>query len=85
MLEEGLPTLTALLRSSLVSPATLASLAVVGDAATDGLARARTTGTTVTGPLSALKALKDPEVARGVGVLIEVARALGRRVATTPR
>jgi hypothetical protein len=74
------PAITALLESSMLSPETVAVLAIVGDAMADGAARARQDGTRVSGLRSTFKALRDPEVARGLGLMAEIAKALGRRI-----
>ena len=61
-------------------PETVQLLSDVSDAATEGVARARANDTRVTGAFAALKTLKDPEVQRGLGVLVEISRSLGRRM-----
>ena len=75
------PALNAVLQSSMVKPETIALLSLVSDAATEGAERARIDRTEV-GPMGAVKALRDPEVQRGLGLVIEIARSLGRRVGT---
>lgn len=74
------PLLSQILDSSMARPETVQLLSDVSDAATEGVARARADDTRVTGALSALKTLKDPEVQRGLGILVEISRALGRRL-----
>lgn len=74
------PTLSAVLNSSMASPETIALLSLVADAADEGVSNARRNQTEVGGVIAAAKALKDPDVARGLGVVIEIARSLGRRM-----
>ena len=49
-----------------------------------GAERARADGTSVLGLRAALRLLKDPEVGRGLGLVAEIARALGRRIDEAP-
>jgi len=74
------PLLAQILDSSMARPETVQLLSDVSDAATEGVARARANDTRVTGALAALKTLKDPEVQRGLGVVVEISRSLGRRM-----
>lgn len=74
------PLLAQILDSSMARPETVQLLSEVSDAATEGVARARADDTRVTGAFAALKTLKDPEVQRGLGVLVEISRSLGRRM-----
>ncbi|MEM9042322.1 MAG: DUF1641 domain-containing protein [Actinomycetota bacterium] len=74
------PALSAVLSSAMVRPDTIELLSLVSEAATEGAERARTNQTEVGGPIAALKSLKDPNVARGLGLVIEIARSLGRRM-----
>ena len=74
------PLLAQILDSSMARPETVQLLSDVSDAATEGVARARANDTRVTGAFAALKTLKDPEVQRGLGVLVEISRSLGRRM-----
>ncbi|MHB8294712.1 MAG: DUF1641 domain-containing protein [Acidimicrobiales bacterium] len=80
VLSESLPTLTSALRSPIVSPESVAVVSMLSEAAAEGMARARRADARVTGVLGAVRALKDPDVGRGMGLLIEVAKSLGRRV-----
>lgn len=68
----------ALLDSGMFNRDVVTLLGRFATAFVSGAEAARRDGTTVNGALSALRALKDPEVARGLGLLLEVARALGR-------
>ena len=74
------PLLAQVLDSSMARPETIQLLSDVSDAATEGAARARANDTRVTGAYAAVKMLKDPEVQRGLGVLVEISRSLGRRM-----
>ena len=74
------PLLAQVLDSSMARPETIQLLSDVSDAATEGAARARANDTRVTGAFAAVKMLKDPDVQRGLGVLIELSRSLGRRM-----
>ncbi len=71
---------TALLDSGMLSRDVVDLLGRLAGALVEGEAAARRNGTTVSGPIAALRSLKDPEVGRGLGLLVEVARALGRTV-----
>lgn len=77
-LTSSAPALTQLLDSSMTDPATISTLADLASAATTGAAAARTNKTTVDGVRGAYRALKDPDVQAGLGVLIEIAGAIGR-------
>lgn len=74
------PVLEHVLASSMVKGETIDVLSLLGEAATEGMAKARAADTRVTGIRGALKLLHDPEIQRGLGVLVEISRALGRRV-----
>lgn len=75
------PVITEVLQSEMVSSETVEVLSLVGDAAAEGAARARESKTSIQGIRATMKLLKDPEVGRGLGLLVEIARALGRRLA----
>ncbi|MBW0116772.1 DUF1641 domain-containing protein [Pseudonocardia sp. KRD-169] len=75
-LAESGPALTELL-GPLSEPHTVAALGTLAGALGDAQRSARTAPPA--GALSLLRALRDPDVSRGVGFLLEVARALGRR------
>jgi hypothetical protein len=74
------PALERVLNSKMVEADTIELLSTVSEAATEGVARARAEGTRVGGPISAVRAMRDDDVQRGLGVLIEISRALGRRL-----
>jgi hypothetical protein len=75
------PLLAQILDSSMARPETVQLLSDVSEAATEGAARARAEDTRVAGGFGALKSLRDPDVQRGLGVLVEIARSLGRHTA----
>lgn len=79
-LASAAPALQAVLDSSMLQPDTIALLSMLSDAATTGAASATAQGTRVTGLLSARRTLKDPDVQRGIGMFIEISRAIGRRL-----
>ena len=73
--------IAAVLDSSMFKPEMVELLALVSDAATEGAERARTSAASVNGLRAALRALRDPEVGRGLGMLVEVSKSLGRHLA----
>lgn len=75
------PVLDALLDSAMVRPETIALLSDVSEAATEGVATAKANDARVGGIRSLLGTLRDEDVQRGLGVLVEISRALGRRMA----
>lgn len=83
-LVEAAPALRSVLNSAMTRPETIALLAMMSEAATEGVERARANDTRVKGALGAMRTLKEPEVQRGLGMMIEVARALGRRLDAAP-
>ncbi len=74
------PVLEHVLGSAMVKGETIDVLSLLSEAATEGAAKARTADTRVTGIRGAVKLLHDPEIQKGLGVLVEIAKALGRRV-----
>jgi len=68
----------ALLDSGMLSRDVVTLLGQFAQAFVTGAENARARRTSVSGPLAAIRALKDPEVARGFGLLVEVSRALGK-------
>lgn len=74
------PVLGHLLNSSMTYPETIDLLGMMSEAAVEGVTAAKANGTTVSGVRGAMKAMKDPEVQKGLGLMLEIARALGRRV-----
>lgn len=79
-LVEAAPALRLVLNSAMTEPATIELLSLVSEAAVEGAETARANETVVKGPFAALRTLKDPEVQRGLGMLVEISRALGRRL-----
>ena len=78
------PVITDVLGSAMVTAETVALLSLVTEAAAEGAERARTSETSVIGLRAAVRLLKDPEVGRGLGFIVEVARALGRGIGSGP-
>jgi Protein of unknown function (DUF1641) len=74
------PALGELLSGPLGDPATVRALSRLAAALTEGEQRAAARPGGPTGVLSLLRTLKDAEVSRGLGYLVEVARALGRHL-----
>jgi hypothetical protein len=71
------PALNTLLTSGLTDPAAAQVLASLGDSLADGKAGA---ANPPKGLYGLYKATKDPDVARGLGFLLAVAKSFGRRV-----
>ena len=71
------PALTSLLDSKLAEPTTIDALGTLAGAVAEGLAAPAVARKP--GALGLLGVLKDPDTARGLDVLLGVARALGRR------
>jgi uncharacterized protein YjgD (DUF1641 family) len=63
----------------LTSPALVRTLHMVSEASRDGFET--TSPVTITGPVSVLRALRDPDVARGLSFFVTVARSIGRQLA----
>ena len=68
----------ALLESGMLSREVVTLLGELADALVKGAEQAKIRRTTAGGVLPLLRALKDPDVGRGLGLLIEVSRALGK-------
>ena len=79
-LSAATPLLRQILDSKMASSETIELLSLVSEAATEGVENARRSDSEITGVFSAAKTLRDPEVQRGLGVVVEIARSLGRRV-----
>jgi uncharacterized protein YjgD (DUF1641 family) len=69
---------TALLDSGMLNKDVVDLLGRLAQALLVGAEAAKANGTSVNGLFPALRALKDPDVGRGLGFLIEVSRALGK-------
>lgn len=74
------PALTRITESAMVHPETIDLLSMISEASTEGARNARAKEPEITGLISAAKTLRDPEVQRGLGFVIEIARSLGRRM-----
>ena len=79
-IKAGLPTVNKLLQSGIVNDQMIDILRMVGESAVEGTQNAEANGTTVKGLRGTMKALKEPEVARGMGLLVEIAKALGKKL-----
>jgi uncharacterized protein DUF1641 len=75
------PTLKALLHSGITDPATVRLLADAGDALVEGKAAADQNPRGPRGVFALVRVTKDPDVSRGLGLLIQVARAFGKKLA----
>lgn len=78
-LGDASPLLGQLLDSPIARPETIGVLALLSEAASEGVENAQRNNTEVSGAFGALRALKDPEVAKGLGVFLEIAKSLGKR------
>lgn len=78
-LADAAPALQAVLDSAMTRPETIALLSLVSEAATEGAEAARANDAKVS-TYGLIKAMRDDDVQRGVGLVIEIARALGRRL-----
>lgn len=77
---DATPGLEALLRSDLTDPRMIEAVSMVSRSVIRGTEQAKTEPLKPNGVLPLLRALKDEEVARGLGFLLQVARALGREL-----
>ncbi len=75
---DATPALETLLRSDLTDPRVVRVISLVARALLQGAERAKAEPLRSTGVFSLLRTLKDDDVARGLGFLIQVARAFGR-------
>jgi uncharacterized protein DUF1641 len=78
---DATPTLDRLLHSSLTDPQTADVLAEVGEALVEGKRAAAEDPRGPKGVFALMRATKDPDVSRGLGFMIQIARAFGRRLA----
>ena len=76
------PALSALLTGPLGEPRTVAALSRLASAVAEGGERAAAEPGGPTGVFALLRVLKDEDVSRGLGFLIQVARSLGRQLAS---
>ena len=77
------PALSALLTGPLGDPGTVRVLSQLASALTEGQAAAAAHPGGPVGAFGLLRALKDEEVSRGLGFLVQVAKALGRQLGST--
>ncbi|OBC08900.1 hypothetical protein A5784_05755 [Mycobacterium sp. 852013-50091_SCH5140682] len=75
------PALDTLLRSPLTDPETAGVLADAGEALLEGKRAAATDPRGPKGVFALMRVTKDPDVSRGLGFMIHIARAFGRRLA----
>ena len=78
VLAEAGPVIAALMNSTLADPRAIQVVSVGDQAVTAGAARAREEQTKFSGVFSLLRALRDDDVARGLGFLIHVLREFGK-------
>ena len=79
-LSSAAPVLTNVLDSSIADPATISVLSELADATAEGRSNAASNDTRVGGIRDLRKAMKDPEVQKGLGLLVEISKSLGRRM-----
>lgn len=82
-LADAAPAIRRICDSPIVDPEPVAVLSEAAEALVSGVQAAQTNGTKV-GLRKLLKATKDEDVQRGLGFLVEVAKAFGRDLATKP-
>lgn len=78
---DATPAIEALLRSPLADPQTASVLADIGEALLEGKRSAEADSRGPRGIFALMRATKDPDVARGLGFMIHIARAFGRKMA----
>lgn len=78
------PTFTKLLQSPLTDPQTIEVMADVGDAVVEARTATAADPRGPKGVFGLMKMVKDPDVSRGLGFMIHVARAFGQRLAAQP-
>jgi hypothetical protein len=78
---DATPTLDRLLHSPLTDPQTADVLAEVGEALLEGKRAAAEDPRGPKGVFALMRVTKDPDVSRGLGFMIQIARAFGRRLA----
>lgn len=71
------PAVTQVLDAGIADPPVVEQIAKLGRGVLAGAEKAKTEPIEVKGPLSLLRALKDPDIARGVGFFLSVAKAIG--------
>lgn len=78
---DAAPALDRLLHSALIDPQTADVLAQAGDALLEGKKAAEADSRGPKGIFGLMRVTKDPDVSRGLGFMIQVARAFGKRLA----
>ncbi|WP_102142510.1 DUF1641 domain-containing protein [Mycobacterium hubeiense] len=78
---DATPALDRLLHSPLTDPQTADLLAEVGEAVLEGKQAAADDPRGPKGVFALMRVTKDPDVSRGLGFMIQIARAFGRRLA----
>lgn len=81
-LVDAAPALEKLLHSPLTDPQTADVLADLGSALLEGKRAADADRRGPKGVFALMKSLKDPDVSRGLGFMIHIARAFGRKLGT---
>jgi Protein of unknown function (DUF1641) len=82
---DATPALDRLLHSPLTDPQTADVLAEVGEALLEGKRAAAEDPRGPKGVFALMRVTKDPDVSRGLGFMIQIARAFGRRLAPPER
>ncbi|CDO05860.1 DUF1641 domain-containing protein [Mycolicibacterium cosmeticum] len=77
---DATPALDRLLHSALIDPQTADFLALAGDALLEGKQAAESDPRGPKGVFALMRVAKDPDVSRGLGFMIQVARAFGKRL-----
>lgn len=78
---DAIPAMDRLLHSPLTDPRTAEFLAEVGEALLEGQEAAAADPRGPKGVFALMRVIKDPDVSRGLGLLIHIARAFGKRLA----
>lgn len=81
---DAAPSINKLLRSPLTDAQTAHLLADMGDAVLEGKAASEVDPRGPKGVFALMRVTKDPDVSRGLGFMIHVARAFGKRLAQEP-
>lgn len=71
------PAVTQVLDAGIADPPVVDQIAKLGRSVAAGAAQAVTDPIQVSGPVSLLRALRDPQIARGLGFFLSVAKAIG--------
>lgn len=79
---DATPALDRLLHSPLTDPQTAEVLAEIGEALLEGKRAAAADPRGPKGVFALMRVTKDPDVSRGLGFMVQIARAFGKRLAT---